>query len=55
MQDNPNTDNKDNTDDPAPFFDMDCGDWELAFEPLKGDALRGDQNGIQHQDDTQVS
>jgi hypothetical protein len=27
-----------NTDDPTRYFDMDRGDWELAFEPLEGHA-----------------
>jgi hypothetical protein len=36
MQDNPSTDKTD-TGTNTPFFEMDCGDWELAFEPLKAD------------------
>ena len=46
MQDNPSTDNKDNTDDPAPFFDMDYEDWELAFEPLEGHAYAAIRMGF---------
>src|SRR5215212_11128637 len=38
MPDNPSTDNTDNTDNQTPLFDMDRGDWELAFEPLEGHA-----------------
>lgn len=38
MQDNPNTDKTDDTGSNDPYFEMECGDWEPAFEPLKGDA-----------------
>ena len=38
MQDNPSTDNTTtDTGTNTPFFEMDRGDWELAFEPLKAD------------------
>lgn len=38
MQDNPNTDETDDTDTGSntPFFEMDREDWELAFEHLEG-------------------
>jgi hypothetical protein len=35
MQDNPSTDNTD-TGSNTPYFEMDRGDWEVAFEPLEG-------------------
>jgi hypothetical protein len=35
MPDNPSTGQTDHIDDPAQYFEMDRGDWELAFEPLK--------------------
>lgn len=46
MQDNPSTDKTDNTDSRDPFFDMDHGDWELAFEPLKADAYAAIRMGF---------
>ena len=48
MQDNPNTDNTDNTDTGSntPFFDMDHEDWEIAFEPLEGDAYAAVRMGM---------
>jgi hypothetical protein len=41
MQEDPTTDETDNTDTGSntPYFEMECSDWELAFEPLKGDAF----------------
>ena len=43
MQDNPSTNNTDNQiEEPA----LDCGDWELAFEPLKGHAYAASRMGF---------
>ena len=36
MQDNPNI--TDDTGSNTPFFEMECGDWQGAFEPLEGHA-----------------
>ena len=36
MQDNPSTDNTDDTDDQTQPFDMEREDWELAFAPFEG-------------------
>jgi hypothetical protein len=36
MQNNPSTDNTDDTDDQARHLDIDRGDWELAFKPYEG-------------------
>ena len=33
MQDNPNI--TDDTGSNSPYFEMDCEDWEIAFEPLE--------------------
>lgn len=46
MQDNPSTDHADDTDDPTRYFDMDRGDWELAFEPLEGHAYSAIRMGF---------
>ena len=35
MQDNPSTDNQDDTGGNTPYFEMDREDWELAFEAFK--------------------
>jgi hypothetical protein len=43
MQCNPSTDNTDNQ---AQHFDMDRGDWELAFEPLEGHAYAAVKMGF---------
>ena len=44
MQDNPNITG--DTGSNTPFFEMDSGDWELAFEPLKGDAYAAIRMGF---------
>ena len=58
MQNNPSTDNTDNTDDQVQEFEMEREDWELAFEPFEGHAyaalrmgfniatIRRDLNGL---------
>ena len=39
MQNNPNTNNQtDDTCSNTPYFEMECGDWQVAFEPLEGHA-----------------
>ncbi len=37
MQDNPSTDNTEDTDDLTPRPAVERDEWELAFEPLEGD------------------
>ena len=43
MQDNPITDH---TDDQIEEPTLDCGDWKLAFEPLKGHAFAASRMGF---------
>ena len=45
MQNNPTTNDKD-TGSNTPFFDMDREDWELAFEPLEGNAYAAIRMGF---------
>ena len=44
MQDNPNI--TDDTGSNTPLFDMEREDWELAFEPFKGDAFAAIRMGM---------
>ncbi len=47
MQDNPNTDNQtDDTGSNTPYFELDHGDWALAFEALKGNAFAAKRLGF---------
>jgi len=47
MQDNPSTDNQtEDTGSNTPYFEMDHGDWNLAFEPLKGNAFAAMRMGF---------
>jgi len=36
MQDNPNTEETDDTGSNTPYLEMDRDDWEIVFEPFKG-------------------
>lgn len=44
MQDNPNI--TDDIGSNAPFFDLEREDWEIAFEPFKGDARAAARMGM---------
>jgi len=47
MQDNPSTDNQtEDTGSNTPYFEMDHGDWQLAFEAFKGNAFAAMRMGF---------
>ena len=47
MQEDPTTEEThDDTGSNTPYFELDCGDWALAFQPLKGDAFAAKRMGF---------